>query len=284
MNAPAPVPEWPRRLLIMGCGNMGGAMLAGWLRGGLEASRFTVVDPQLAQAPAGVTLLRDVAEGDGAPFDAILLGVKPQLLDVVAPSLTPLVGPGTVLLSILAGVELASLAARFGDTGAVVRIMPNLAAAIGKSPMGLSGRGLAGKELDEAGKTRISALLAPLGTPEWLATESLLDAVTALGGSGPAFVYRFIDALAQGGAQIGLPAEQALRLALATVEGAAALAAASEHAPAELARRVASPGGTTEAGLKVLDEGGAITRLVAETLAAACNRSAEMAAAARAKS
>ena len=267
---------WPARLLILGCGNMGGAMLTGWLRGGLEASRFTIVDPILAEAPAGVRLLRDVAECGGEPFDAILLGVKPQMLDAVAPALAPLVGTHTVLLSILAGVELASLAARFPGAGGVVRIMPNLAAAIGKSPMGLAGKGL-----DDAARARISGLLAPLGTPEWLASEGLMDAVTALGGSGPAFVYRFIDALAQGGAEIGLPADQALRLALATVEGAAALAAASEHSPAELARRVASPGGTTEAGLKVLDEDGAITRLIAATLTAARDRSVEMAAAAR---
>ena len=273
---------WPARLLILGCGNMGGAMLAGWLRGGLAPARFTVVDPVLAEAPAGVMLLRDVAECDGAPFDAILLGVKPQLLDAVAPSLAPLVGPHTVLLSILAGVELASLAARFPMAGGIVRIMPNLAAAIGKSPMGLAGQNQAGAGLDAATQAKISALLAPLGTAEWLAQESLIDAVTALGGSGPAFVYRFLDALAQGGAQIGLPADQALRLALSMVEGAAALAAASEHPPAELARRVASPGGTTEAGLKVLDEGAAITRLVSATLKAARDRSEEMAEAARA--
>ncbi len=254
-------------------------MLAGWLRGGLEASRFTVVDPMMAQAPNGVRLLRDLSEDGGAPFDAILLGVKPQMLDAVAPQLAPLVGSGTVLLSILAGVELASLAARFPQAGALVRIMPNLAAAIGKSPMGLAGHGL-----DAAGQARVTALLAPLGTPEWLASEGLLNAVTALGGSGPAFVYRFIDALTQGGAEIGLPADQALRLALATVEGAAALAAASEHSPAELARRVASPGGTTEAGLKVLDERGAIARLIAATLTAARDRSVEMAAAARGQS
>ena len=274
-----PIPIWPTRLLILGCGNMGGAMLAGWLRGGIDPSRFTVVDPQLPQAPAGVTLLRALPTGQS--FDAILLGVKPQLLDAVAPSLAPLVDPHTVLLSILAGVELSSLAARFPQAGGVVRIMPNLAAAIGKSPMGLAGQGL-----DKAAQAKITALLAPLGTPEWLARESLIDAVTALGGSGPAFVYRFLDALAQGGAAIGLPADQALRLALSMVEGAAALAAASDVSPAELARRVASPGGTTEAGLKVLDEEtdgiGAITRLMATTLKAARDRSEEMAAAARA--
>ncbi len=122
--------------------------------------------------------------------------------------------------------------------------------------------------------------MQPLGTPEWF-DEAQFDAVTALAGSGPAFVYRFIDALAQGGAALGLPPEQAQRLALATVEGAGALASASPHSPGELARRVASPGGTTEAGLKVLDAEGAIARLVEATLEAAAVRSAEMARAAR---
>jgi len=173
-------------------------------------------------------------------------------------------------------VELASLAVHFPDAGGLVRIMPNLAAAIGKSPVALAGEGL-----DEAGKASVTALMAPLGTPEWLDSEGLFDAVTALAGSGPAFVYRFIDAMASGGAALGLPREQAGRLALATVEGAALLAAASPHEPAELARRVASPGGTTQAGLDVLDAEGALARLVAATLKAAADRSAEMARQAR---
>ena len=180
-----------------------------------------------------------------------------------------------MLLSILAGVELDSLAARFPAARGLVRIMPNLAAAIGKSPIALAAR-----ELDDAGKAAVMALMTPLGTPEWI-DESLFDAVTALAGSGPAFVYRFIDALAAGAAALGLPADQAERLALATVEGAGALAAASPHAPGELARRVASPGGTTEAGLAALDADAALARLVAATLKAAADRSAEMAAAAR---
>ncbi len=262
-------------ILIIGCGNMGGAMLSGWLAGGLAPGRFTVVDPLLAEAPAGIRLLRELP---GDAFDVVLLGVKPQLLGDVAPQLSALIGPGTVLLSILAGAELGSLAERFPDAGAIVRIMPNLAAAIGKSPMALFARGL-----DDAGTARVTALLQPLGTPEWLAEEGLFDLVTALAGSGPAFVYRFIDALAAGATRLGLPAEQAQRLAVATVEGSAALASASPHSPGELANRVASPGGTTRAGLDVLDHDAALAALIEATLKAARDRSAEMAREARSR-
>ncbi len=260
-------------ILILGCGNMGGAMLAGWLRGGVAPGRFTVVDPVLAEAPAGIRLLREAPD---ERFDLVLLGIKPQLLDEVAAVLSRVVGERTVLLSILAGVEIASLAARMPVATTIVRIMPNLAAAIGKSPLGQFARGL-----DDAGRTSLEALLAPLGTPEWLEREDQLDAVTALAGSGPAFVYRFIAAMAAGGAELGLDPDQALRLALATVEGASALAATSLEDPAELARRVTSPGGTTAAGLAVLDEDGALARLVAATLRAARDRGEELAAAAR---
>lgn len=260
-------------ILIFGCGNMGGAMLAGWLAGGLDPASVTVVDPFLPAAPQGVTLLREVPQ---RAFDVVLLGVKPQVLDDVAAALSPALGQGTTLLSILAGVELVSLAARFPQAGALVRVMPNLAAAIGKSPMALFGQGL-----DQAGQDRITALLRPLGTPEWLAAESEFDLVTALAGCGPGFVYRFIDALASGAAALGLDPAQAQRLAVATVEGAAQLAAASEHSPAELARRVASPGGSTQKGLDVLDEDQALLRLIEATLRAARDRNAEMAAAAR---
>ena len=262
-------------ILIVGCGNMGGAMLAGWLAGGVDAGRFTVVDPLLPQAPQGVRLLRELPVGEA--FDAVLLGIKPQGLDGAAPALQAVAGAGVLVMSLLAGVELASLRARFPHAGAVLRIMPNLAAALGKSPMGLAASGL-----DAAGVAAVDALLAPLGTPEWIA-ESQFDALTALAGSGPAFVYRFIDAMAAGGAALGLPADQALRLALAMVEGAAALASASPHDPGELARRVASPGGTTEAGLKVMDADGAMAKLAQATLEAAATRSAQMAAAARAQ-
>lgn len=261
------------RVLLVGCGNMGGAMLAGWLAGGFAASGFTVVDPVLAAAPDGVTLLRDLPAAGG--FDAVLLGFKPQQWAEASAPLVPLCGPGTVVLSILAGVEIETLRGRFPAAGGIVRIMPNLAAALGKSPMGLFGK------VDAAGRAMVDRLLAPLGQAEWVDNEAAMHLITALAGSGPAFVYRVIDALAAGAAALGLPRDQADRLALSMVEGAAALAVRSPESPGQLADRVASPGGTTRAGLDVLDAEGRLQLLIEDTLRAARDRSAEMAAEAR---
>lgn len=265
------------RLLLVGCGNMGGAMLAGWLAGGMPAADFTVVDPYLAAAPAGVTLLRELPAAGAGAFDAVLLGFKPQQWAEASPPLVPLCGPGTVVLSILAGVELATLRARFPAAGGIVRIMPNLAAALGQSAIGLFGA------VDAPGRALADRLMAPLGQAEWVADEADMHLITALAGSGPAFVYRVIDALAAGAAALGLPRGQADRLALSMVQGAAALAAASPESPGQLADRVASPGGTTRAGLDVLDADGRLLGLIEDTLRAARDRSAEMAAEARAK-
>ena len=248
-------------------------MLEGWLAGGLDPARFTVVEPSEKAFPGGVTRYRAIPQ-TGA-FDAILLGVKPQMLDAVAPDVARLASGGVTVLSLLAGVELATLAVRFPAAAAHVRVMPNLAVALGKAPIALAERGL-----DEAGRAALVELMRPLGTPEWVG-EAEFDLVTALAGSGPAFVYRFIDALAAAAADLGLPREQADRLALAMVDGAAALAAASPDSPGKLADRVASPGGMTREGLDVLDADRALVRLVTETLRAARDRGAELAAAAR---
>jgi pyrroline-5-carboxylate reductase len=262
-------------ILIVGCGNMAGAMLQGWRSAGLRRVRFSVVDPAAPKLPDGVFLLKEIpATGR---FDAILLGVKPQLLDEVAPQVAPLVGPDTVVMSILAGVQMDVLEARFPDAGGFLRVMPNLAAEIGKSPVALAERGLGVQ-----GRRAALDLFGPLGTPEWV-DEAHFDLVTALAGSGPAFVYRFIEALAAAAGDLGFPSDKAKRLALATVEGAAALATWLDEDPAELARRVTSPGGTTQAGLEKLDEGDSLRLLLEKTLRAARDRSAELAAEARHK-
>ncbi len=252
----------------------------GWLAAGVPARRFTVVRPSGAEPAPGVRTLTRVPVGEAPPAIA-MLGVKPIRLDEVAPSLAPLLAPETVLVSILAGVEIASLRARFGAPAAVVRAMPNLPVRLRAGVTGLIGDGL-----DPAAHDEITALMAMLGLAEWVESEAALDAVSVLAGSGPAFVYRFIDALGAAGAAIGINAgglgpEQARRLALATVDGAARLAAGADVPPGTLADRVASPGGSTRKGLDVLDADGALQRLLVETLAASSRRVAEMAAEAR---
>jgi pyrroline-5-carboxylate reductase len=252
---------------LIGCGNMAGAMLSRWLAMGLDPARVTVVDPALPDV--GVRVLTALPE-ESAP-DMLMLGVKPQGLADVAPGLQT-ASTGALLLSILAGTTTAILKKQFPAARGVARIMPNLPVAIGKGAVAL----YADAAVED--HNSVTNLVAPLGLVEWIDDETLFDAVTALSGSGPAFLYRFIDALAQGGAALGLPADQAARLALATVEGAALTAAASPDSPASLAEKVASRGGSTRAGLNVLDADNALETLVAATLAAAEARNRELAA------
>ena len=248
-------------------------MLEGWLAAGREPSGFTVVDPLRELAPGGIPVAHTLPAA--GQFDAILLGVKPQNLAEVAPQVASLAGGQTVILSLLAGVELDVLARHFPDARGHVRVMPNLAVSLGKAPVALVAQGL-----DDAACAQVADLMRPLGTPEWIGQDRF-DLVTALAGSGPAFVYRFIDALGAAATRLGLPEEQARALALAMVEGASALAAQSPHDPGQLAEMVASKGGVTRAGLDVLDADGALIRLVTDTLRAARDRSAEMAREAR---
>lgn len=256
-------------LLIIGCGNMGGAMLAGWLAAGEPPARFAVLDPALPEAPAGVALYRDAAEVPGT-HDAVLLGFKPQQLGQLGPGLQG-VTAGVAVCSLLAGITLDQLAAAFPSAKAHVRVMPNLAARIGKSPVILAERGLNAGDRDSA-----FALFDTLGSAVWLEDEAQFDLVTALAGSGPGFVYRFIDALAGAAIDLGLDAATADALALATVEGATALAAASDVGPATLADRVASPGGMTREGLNVLDEGAALRQMLTATLRATRDKGAAL--------
>jgi pyrroline-5-carboxylate reductase len=261
------------RVWMIGCGNMAGAMLQRWLdTGTLAAEDVTVVRREDTPPAPGVRTLTAPPDGEPAP-DILLLGVKPQMLADVAPHWAH-VRP-TMLVSILAGVDAATLARHFA-ADAIVRAMPNLPVAIGKGVVALYG----GEASAEA-RAQAAALMQPLGLVEWIGEEGLFDVVTALAGSGPGFLYRVVDALAQGGAALGLPADQAERLAIATVEGAGLLAAQADASPAELAERVASPRGSTRAGLEVLDADGALVDLFTRTLAAATRRNSEMAEEAR---
>lgn len=256
-------------LWLVGAGNMAGAMLRGWLNAGFDPARFTVIRKSDASFGGGVRTVQDVPDGNP---DILMLGVKPQQLDAVAPLYAHL--RPRVLISILAGAEEASLARRF-QAGAIVRAMPNLPVELGRGVVALNS-----ESADAAMRDEVSALMAPLGVVEWVDAERY-DAVGVLAGCGPAFAYRFIDALAAAGVDLGLPAEQAARLAVATLDGASALAMASDASPSELADRVASPGGSTREGLNVLDRDDALVDLLKATLAASKRRDAEMAAAAR---
>jgi pyrroline-5-carboxylate reductase len=180
-------------------------------------------------------------------------------------------------LSILAGVEISTLQDAFG-ANTTVRAMPNLPVSIGEGVTALYSR-----DANDVARDEAAGLVAPLGLVEWIAEEELFDAVTALSGCGPGFLFRFIDAMAAAGEALGLPGDQALRLATATVKGSGSLAAASDESPAVLADRVASPGGSTREGLNVLDRDGQLKALLRETLAASAKRNGELAAAARQK-
>lgn len=271
MSAPSAPPvcssvdPLPGTTWLIGCGNMGGAMLARWLAAGAERHAITVIDPHATNLPAGMTAL--AAPPAGPAPDRLILAVKPQQIGAVSAMLAGV--RVDTLISILAGVTIETLSRRFA-ADAVVRAMPNLPVALGKGVVGLHATGAAQES------AAITAMMAPLGLVEWIAHEELFDALTALSGCGPGFVFRFIDALARAGAGLGLPADQAARLALATVEGAAAMAAVSPDSPATLADRVASPGGSTREGLNVLDAGGALNTLLARTLQASERRNREL--------
>lgn len=259
-------------LLMIGAGNMGGAMLARWLEAGRDPASVTVVSPSGRAMPEGVRVVPAIPAGAA---DTVVLALKPQQLSKVSEALAAL--RPRLLVSVLAGVEEATLAAAC-PANAIVRAMPNLPVAIGRGVTALYSA-----SADNAAREQASALMAPLGLVEWIEDERLFDAVTALSGCGPAFTFRFVDALARAGEGLGLPANQAARLALATVTGSADLAAGSDASPAILADRVASPGGSTRAGLNVLDEADALAGLLARTLTASRDRNVAMADEARAR-
>jgi len=259
------------RLLLVGCGNMAGAMLDRWLAAGLDPVQVAVVDPAAAKRP-GVVIHASLAEwrGAGGSADWIMLGMKPQQLGEVAGELAPLAIGDVHLLSILAGVSLSDLAERFPDAKAQVRILPNLAARIGAGVSAVASSG-------DADMDAVAALLDPLGRTVALPDDSTMDLVTAFTGSGPAFVFRLIEAYAAAGERLGLSSDDSLALATATFGGAAALLAESDERPGTLIAQVASKGGTTQAGLDVLDNDGQLAALLTNVLRAARDRGRELA-------
>lgn len=271
-----------RRIWLVGCGSMGGALLGRWLACGLPASHVTVIDPAPGGLPADFAgaLVASAAEAAAISPDPtlVVLGVKPQLLGPIAAEFAPQLKVAPLVMSMLAGVRTDSIGGYFPKSP-IIRIMPNMPARIGRGVTAVY-RG-AGDEEDLAA---VKALLEAAGSIEWLDEESRFDAVTAVSGSGPAFLFRFIETMAAAAESVGLEPELARRLAMETIAGAAEMARQSDLPPSRLRQQVTSPNGTTEAGLDVLDGEGVLSSLLRSTVRAAAERSRELAVAADAAS
>jgi pyrroline-5-carboxylate reductase len=256
-------------IVMLGCGRMGGAILRGLQSGGPR--EVWIVDPAVAPS-AGINVVRTLAELPALADPTILLAVKPQVIGGLLPDLKPLASGGALFISIIAGLTVETMRTSLGEGARIVRAMPNTPAAV---LQGITAA-LAGPGVGEGERRRADALLGAVGEVVWLQEEGLIDAVTAISGSGPAYFFRFAEALSQAGAALGLPPEIAERLARRTLEGAGALAASTERSLAELRAEVTSPAGTTAAGLARLDDGERLHRLVEETAKAAEARSREL--------
>ncbi|MEO3386467.1 pyrroline-5-carboxylate reductase [Mesorhizobium sp. CAU 1741] len=264
------------KMVLVGCGNMGYAMLAGWISSGrLARDEVIVVEPAEAlrtrAGALGVGALSDSADlpPDAAPA-LVLFAVKPQVILDIVPAYKRFGGTATYL-SVAAGTPIAAFEKALGDVP-VMRVMPNTPAAIGKGMMVVVSNDRVASET----KTVVLDLLSASGAVTTIDDESLMDAVTAVSGSGPAYVFHFIECLTEAGKQAGLPEDTAKLLAMQTVFGAASLAAESPDAPGELRRQVTSPNGTTAAALNVLMGDDRLKTLVVEAVEAARKRSVEL--------
>ena len=261
-------------IALAGAGKMGGAMLTGWLAGGLDARRAVVIEPQrspeIAALAAKGIRLNPSAKDTGA-VETLVVAVKPQSFREAGAALKPFVGSATLVVSIMAGTTIASISEICG--GAVVRAMPNTPAAIGR---GIT-VAVAAKNVSAAQRAVADALLQAIGKVEWVDDETLMDAVTAVSGSGPAYVFLLAEELAHAGVEAGLPAELATRLARETVAGSGELLRRSDASSATLRQNVTSPGGTTAAALEVLMGADGMQQLMIRAIAAATKRSRELA-------
>ena len=259
-------------IALAGAGKMGGAMLTGWLAQGLDAKRVVVFEPApsaeiAALAARGVRLNPNAA---GA-ISTLVIAVKPQSFREAGATLKSHVAPATLVVSIMAGTTIKSLQETVG--GAVVRAMPNTPAAIGR---GIT-VAVTGKGVSAAQRATADALLRATGAVEWVDDEGLMDAVTAVSGSGPAYIFLLAEELARAGVAAGLPEELAARLARETVAGSGELLHRSDLAAATLRQNVTSPGGTTAAALEVRMGKDGLAQLMTRAIAAATARSKELA-------
>jgi pyrroline-5-carboxylate reductase len=268
--------DLPNSLLLVGAGKMGGAMLEGWLAKGLDPVRVTVLDPHPSPALSDLAAARGLRlNPDGADIAApevLVLGIKPQALAEAAEHISPLAGPGTLVISILAGKTVADLSRALPQAGAIVRAMPNLPASIGRGATGV----FASPTTTDRQRSLTQALISAVGLVEWIEPEELIDAVTAVSGSGPAYLFHLVEALAAAGHEAGLDRGVADRLARQTVTGAAELLAQSGLDPAVLRQNVTSPGGTTAAALEILMAEDGMTALMRRAVQAAQRRAAAL--------
>jgi len=261
-------------VLLIGCGKMGGALLAGWLARGVTSASITVVEPKPAAGavPSGVAVVGGIDAVTVEPA-VVVLAVKPQQMDAVVARCRRFVRPETVFLSIAAGKSIAYYASKLGKGAAIVRAMPNTPAAVGRGMSVLC----ANANADAAQRDVCGALLAAVGDVAWIEDETLLDAVTAVSGGGPAYVFLLIECLAEAGVMAGLPADLAMRLARTTVAGAGELVHRASEPASRLRENVSSPGGTTLEALKVLMAPDGLQPLLTRAIAEATRRSRELA-------
>jgi pyrroline-5-carboxylate reductase len=254
---------------------MGGAMLEGWLALGLDPTKVVVIEPQPGPAVSALTArgVRLNPDLRGLQAAAVIIAIKPQMAPEVIPGLGPILDHSTVVVSIMAGRRLAFLEQALPAGAAIVRAMPNTAAAVGRGiTVAVGNSQVVANQRDLADR-----LLGATGRVEWIADEALLDAVTAVSGSGPAYVFLLAESLARAGAAAGLPAELAERLARATVDGAGELLHRSPLNTATLRKNVTSPGGTTAAALDILMDKDGLDPLLERAVAAATKRSCDLA-------
>lgn len=267
-------------ILLVGCGKMGGALLRGWFAQGLSPVDIMIVEPagrssvESADTHPALSVLADASElpSDFRP-DAVVFAVKPQAADTVIPSYAGFAEGGAVYLSIIAGLPVSKLQSLLGKDCAIVRAMPNTPAAVGRGISALFADDGAGPSQKRVCKV----LMAAVGETAWIADESQMDAVTAVSGSGPAYVFLLAECLAEAGVEAGLPPALAEQLATATVSGAGALLGADHNNATVLRENVTSPGGTTEAALEVLMADNGLSTLMNRAVAAAARRSRELA-------
>ena len=266
---------FPSSTLLFGAGKMGGAMLEGWLAQGLPAASLTVIDPMPSDGLKALAAKHGFALNPAAPkgpFSVIVLAIKPQMLEAAAPALKGLYDGSTLLVSVLAGKTMADLSGRLPGLAAIVRAMPNLPASVGRGVTGAAASAAASKAQRQLADT----LLKGIGRVEWVDGENLIDAVTAVSGSGPAYVFHLVECLAEAGVAEGLPHPVAERLARATIEGAGELLHRSDLSPETLRQNVTSPGGTTAAALTVLMGDNGLKPLMVKAVAAARRRAEEL--------